>query len=109
MDHFVLILFTVAVTTQELAGSDDPISPTWPKGQGTMLKNRAVPADAVLPHITYENVAEAIVWLTNTFGFAEHCPAKRRPSQRRRSYAAGRRASFPPSCVCKEARNCFTA
>jgi hypothetical protein len=37
-----------------------------------MLKNRSVPTDAVLPHITYENVAEAIVWLTGAFGFVEH-------------------------------------
>ena len=37
-----------------------------------MLKNRSVPADVVLPHITYHNVADALVWLTKAFGFAEH-------------------------------------
>jgi uncharacterized glyoxalase superfamily protein PhnB len=37
-----------------------------------MLKNRSVPADAVLPHLTYQDVAEAVVWLTKTFGFTEH-------------------------------------
>jgi uncharacterized glyoxalase superfamily protein PhnB len=37
-----------------------------------MLKNRSVPANVVLPHITYEDVARALVWLTNTFGFTEH-------------------------------------
>jgi uncharacterized glyoxalase superfamily protein PhnB len=37
-----------------------------------MLKNRSVPADVVLPHITYQNVAEALVWLTEVFGFTEH-------------------------------------
>ena len=37
-----------------------------------MLKNRSVPTDTILPHITYENVAEAIIWLTNAFGFTEH-------------------------------------
>src|SRR6266481_9948255 len=37
-----------------------------------MLKNRSVPADVVLPHITYQNVAEALVWLTKAFGFIEH-------------------------------------
>jgi uncharacterized glyoxalase superfamily protein PhnB len=37
-----------------------------------MLKNRSVPADVVLPHITYQNVAEALVWLTRVFGFTEH-------------------------------------
>jgi uncharacterized glyoxalase superfamily protein PhnB len=37
-----------------------------------MMKNRSVPADVVLPHITYENVAGAIGWLTKAFGFTEH-------------------------------------
>ena len=37
-----------------------------------MLKNRSVPVDTVLPHITYRNLAQAIEWLTTTFGFAEH-------------------------------------
>jgi uncharacterized glyoxalase superfamily protein PhnB len=35
-------------------------------------ENRSVPADTVLPHVTYRNVAEASAWLTNVFGFAEH-------------------------------------
>ncbi len=37
-----------------------------------MLKNQSVPADTVLPHITYQNVADALVWLAKTFGFVEH-------------------------------------
>jgi len=37
-----------------------------------MLKNRSVPTDVILPHITYQNVAAALGWLTNTFGFTEH-------------------------------------
>lgn len=37
-----------------------------------MVTNRSVPTDAVLPHITYRNVAEASTWLTATFGFTEH-------------------------------------
>lgn len=37
-----------------------------------MLRNRSVPTDVVLPHITYRNVAEAVTWLNGTFGFAEH-------------------------------------
>ena len=37
-----------------------------------MLKNRSVPADVVLPHVTYQNVADALVWLTKAFGFIEH-------------------------------------
>lgn len=36
------------------------------------MKNRSVPVDAVLPHITYQNVNDAIAWLTKTFGFTEH-------------------------------------
>jgi uncharacterized glyoxalase superfamily protein PhnB len=37
-----------------------------------MLKNRSVPADILLPHITYQSVTDALVWLTKTFGFVEH-------------------------------------
>ena len=36
------------------------------------MRNRSVPADTVLPHITYQNVAEALAWLTKAFGFTEH-------------------------------------
>jgi uncharacterized glyoxalase superfamily protein PhnB len=36
------------------------------------VRNRSVPADTVLPHITYTNVAGAMAWLSSTFGFAEH-------------------------------------
>jgi uncharacterized glyoxalase superfamily protein PhnB len=37
-----------------------------------MVRNRSVPTDTVLPHITYQNVADALAWLTATFGFTEH-------------------------------------
>ena len=37
-----------------------------------MIRNRSVPADTVLPHIVYQNVAEAVAWLAATFGFREH-------------------------------------
>ncbi|MGC2612825.1 MAG: hypothetical protein WA354_02260, partial [Terracidiphilus sp.] len=37
-----------------------------------MLKNRSVPVDFVLPHITYRNLPQAIGWLAVTFGFVEH-------------------------------------
>ena len=37
-----------------------------------MLKNRSVPAEVILPHITYQDVAAALVWLAKTFGFTEH-------------------------------------
>jgi uncharacterized glyoxalase superfamily protein PhnB len=37
-----------------------------------MLKNRSVPVDVVLPHITYQNVDAALGWLTKAFGFTEH-------------------------------------
>ena len=34
--------------------------------------NRSVPVDTVLPHVTYQNLAEAIDWLTRVFGFKEY-------------------------------------
>jgi len=37
-----------------------------------MIRNRSVPADIVLPHITYSDVAAALAWLDRTFGFTEH-------------------------------------
>ena len=37
-----------------------------------MTSNRSVPTDILLPHIVYPDVAEAINWLTKTFGFTEH-------------------------------------
>ena len=36
------------------------------------MRNRSVPADTVLPHVTYRNLDEAIGWLSKTFGFQEH-------------------------------------
>jgi hypothetical protein len=41
-------------------------------GSGPMVTNRSVPADTVLPHITYRDVAAASDWLTAVFGFTEH-------------------------------------
>jgi len=37
-----------------------------------MVKNRSVPTDYILPHIYYENVADALTWLIEVFGFVEH-------------------------------------
>jgi hypothetical protein len=37
-----------------------------------MVSNRSVPADVILPHISYRNVAEASRWLAAVFGFEEH-------------------------------------
>ena len=37
-----------------------------------MLKNRSVPTETILPHVFYQNLDDAIAWLTNTFGFKEH-------------------------------------
>ena len=34
--------------------------------------NRSVPVDTVLPHVFYQDLAEAIPWLTETFGFVEN-------------------------------------
>jgi len=36
------------------------------------MQNRSVPTDTVLPHIVYENVADALAWLRRTFRFIEH-------------------------------------
>jgi uncharacterized glyoxalase superfamily protein PhnB len=36
------------------------------------MKNRSVPADVMIPHLVYQNVSDAIEWLTRTFGFVEH-------------------------------------
>jgi uncharacterized glyoxalase superfamily protein PhnB len=36
------------------------------------MKNRSVPADAILPHVVYRDLDHAIDWLTTTFGFSEH-------------------------------------
>ena len=36
------------------------------------MNNRSVPVNTLLPHIVYQNVAAAIAWLTDSFGFAEH-------------------------------------
>jgi uncharacterized glyoxalase superfamily protein PhnB len=37
-----------------------------------MTQNRSVPVDTVLPHIMYQNLATAIAWLSDAFGFVEH-------------------------------------
>jgi uncharacterized glyoxalase superfamily protein PhnB len=34
--------------------------------------NRSVPVDTVLPHVIYQNLAEAIAWLTKAFDFREY-------------------------------------
>jgi hypothetical protein len=36
------------------------------------MKNRSVPPDAILPHVVYRDLNDAIEWLTKTFGFTEH-------------------------------------
>jgi uncharacterized glyoxalase superfamily protein PhnB len=37
-----------------------------------MLRNRSVPADILLPHVVYHNLAAALAWLSKAFGFSEH-------------------------------------
>jgi len=37
-----------------------------------MVRNRSVPVDTVLPHLTYQDVAEAVTWLSRVFDFTEH-------------------------------------
>jgi uncharacterized glyoxalase superfamily protein PhnB len=34
--------------------------------------NRSVPVDAVMPHVVYRDVVNAIEWLNRVFGFTEH-------------------------------------
>ena len=36
------------------------------------MKNRSVPVETVLPHITYKNLPAAMEWLSKAFGFREH-------------------------------------
>jgi uncharacterized glyoxalase superfamily protein PhnB len=38
----------------------------------SLISNRSVPTDIVLPHIHYRNLNEAIAWLSKAFGFVEH-------------------------------------
>jgi hypothetical protein len=35
-------------------------------------RNRSVPADTVVPHLVYQDLAKAIPWLERAFGFREH-------------------------------------
>ncbi|MBP3965997.1 VOC family protein [Paenibacillus lignilyticus] len=37
-----------------------------------MILNRSVPSNHLVPHLYYENVAEALTWISQTFGFKEH-------------------------------------
>ncbi len=37
-----------------------------------VAKNRSVPVDTVLPHVVYQNLAEAMAWLERVFGFEEY-------------------------------------
>jgi len=37
-----------------------------------MITNRSVPANVILPHLTYHDLNAAIAWLTGIFGFVEH-------------------------------------
>lgn len=45
-----------------------------------MVKPTSVPVDTVLPNICYRNLAEALVWLREVFGFREHYRYGDRPS-----------------------------
>ena len=36
------------------------------------MRNRSVPADTLIAHLFYKNLAAAIEWLKDTFGFEEH-------------------------------------
>jgi len=34
-----------------------------------MQMNRSVPTDTIVPHVVYRDAAEAVAWLSKTFGF----------------------------------------
>jgi len=36
------------------------------------MNNRSVPANILIPHIVYHDIAAAIAWLSDRFGFTEH-------------------------------------
>lgn len=36
------------------------------------MRNRSVPSDTLLPHLTYRSAAEAAAWLGKAFGFVEY-------------------------------------
>ena len=36
------------------------------------MRNRSVPTDVMLAHLTYPDVAQAAEWLGRVFGFEEH-------------------------------------
>jgi hypothetical protein len=36
------------------------------------MHNRSVPTNSLVPHLSYQDVAAAIDWLTTAIGFAEH-------------------------------------
>ena len=36
------------------------------------LEYRSVPVDTALPHVIYQNLREAMAWLTKAFGFQEY-------------------------------------
>jgi len=38
----------------------------------SMIENRSVPPNTILPHVVYQDVIQAIAWLAKTFGFREH-------------------------------------
>src|SRR6266571_3331774 len=43
-----------------------------PATGGRMRTNRSMPSSTVIPMLVYPDVAQALVWLCCTFGFAEH-------------------------------------
>lgn len=37
-----------------------------------MISNRSVPTGTLLPHVKYQDLEQAIAWLSEAFGFVEH-------------------------------------
>jgi uncharacterized glyoxalase superfamily protein PhnB len=56
-----------------------------------MIPNRSLPVDTVLPHVEYQDLPSAIVWLGRTFGFREHYRYGEPPS--------GAQVHFGKACI----------
>lgn len=41
-------------------------------GDRPAVRNTSVPANTVLPHVVYQDIAAALAWLGEAFGFVEH-------------------------------------
>lgn len=56
----------------KMASDLSPILDSSLIGDSPMHSNRSLPTDTVLPHVRYRSVEDALVWLSEAFGFVEH-------------------------------------